>query len=133
LLINCFRDQAAKPPRGAQRQGDGVGPTRKAGSNAKSTRPGAALTDPARASLIIHTPLSRPNHNGLGPLPSRAHNRRLRSGDPANSDLLQALEHNIQAEWEGQVLNEFRKLCEQAGAAQTQPAGKQAQANAVRC
>jgi hypothetical protein len=52
---------------------------------------------------------------------------------PANPDLLQALEHNIQSEWECQVLNEFCKLCDQASASQTEPTGKPAQATAVRC
>ena len=34
---------------------------------------------------------------------------------PVKMGLLQALEQNIKKEWECQVLNEFRKLCEQVG------------------
>ncbi len=34
---------------------------------------------------------------------------------PVKMGLLQALEQNIKKEWERQVLNEFRKLCEQVG------------------
>ena len=44
-------------------------------------------------------------------------------GPPATPELLQAMEHNIQAEWESQVLDEFRRLTEEAGTEQPeQPA-----------
>jgi hypothetical protein len=45
-------------------------------------------------------------------------------GPPSEPDLVQALEHHVQAEWECQVLDEFRRLCEEvASCPAEQPRG----------